>query len=786
MAKKTERSLRLSAQGIQKANTALTKFSSVADLAAQIGAARKRTREASPKTTVGMSRGTIYNFLKGEPVQRKEFHEICKKLGLDWREIADLPTVGESQPVEKNQESGSDIDELVQEVRSRACEKIKTVYGTMRMLRVNRPVPVDDIYIELNVLEQVSCDRTFSDWRRDFQPDWRSFDRLGLGQAIKEGVPALDIVREYPKLMAFGKPGSGKTTFLKSLATRCIDVERQLQWNQKDYVPIFITLKSFAKDARKRGDFSLFDYIYQREFCSWGEKNQQVVESILEQGRAVVLLDGLDEVQGQEYELVIEEVESFCEYFHRNRFLITCRTQSQKYKFEGFTDVEVADFKPEQVNRFINRWFAVVVENAESENLAAELIGQLQQPQNQQIAELAVTPVLLSLICFVFCGGKGNLPKNRADLYKKGLRDLLEGLDESKGVQREPAYEDWTPEAEEKLLTYLAATLFEANDYFPEQERLEKLISEHLDISPSNATKVLKSLEEQSGLIVERSEGFWSFSHLTFQEYFTAKWFCDRADCEGLVSHITEKQWREVFFLAGGMMGLVDKLLHLMKKVIDLHIASDEELQQFLSWLSQKSNSVKLSYKPGAIRAFYLSELNSDINIDLSLDESIDSGFKNLILDKYSFFDADFDSRNWELILDSALHLDKCPDPPEIALALVFAPELGQALQELSKQVSERHNNREKFGEWWRANSQAWREKYRYILIKYRNIGHKWQFSSPQKRLLEQYCYANSLLVDCMNSSGVVSDEVRQEIEETLLLPIIEIKQRQEQLQVTD
>lgn len=128
MAKKTDRSLRLSAQGIEKANTALTKFGSVADLAAQIGAARKRTKGASPKTTVGMSRGTIYKFLNGEPVQRKEFHEICKKLGLKWEEIVDLPGINQPESAEKEQEQGTDIDKLVREVRSSDCEKIRTVH----------------------------------------------------------------------------------------------------------------------------------------------------------------------------------------------------------------------------------------------------------------------------------------------------------------------------------------------------------------------------------------------------------------------------------------------------------------------------------------------------------------------------------------------------------------------------------------------------------------------------------------------------------------------------------
>jgi predicted NACHT family NTPase len=34
---------------------------------------------------------------------------------------------------------------------------------------------------------------------------------------------------------------------------------------------------------------------------------------------------------------------------------------------------------------------------------------------------------------------------------------------------------------------------------------------------------VLKSIEWQHGLLVERSRRIYSFSHLTFQEYFTAR-----------------------------------------------------------------------------------------------------------------------------------------------------------------------------------------------------------------------------------------------------------------------
>ncbi len=62
-------------------------------------------------------------------------------------------------------------------------------------------------------------------------------------------------------------------------------------------------------------------------------------------------------------------------------------------------------------------------------------------------------------------------------------------------------------------------------------------------------------------------------------------------------------------------------------------------------------------------------------------------------------------------------------------------------------------------------------------MIKYSNIRHDWKFSPEQIELLEKYFKANKLLVDCLNSDCYVSQEVRQEIEDTLLLPQEEIEQ---------
>ena len=103
--------------------------------------------------------------------------------------------------------------------------------------------------------------------------------------------------------------------------------------------------------------------------------------------------------------------------------------------------------------------------------------------------------------------------------------------------------------------------------------------------------------------------------------------------------------------------------------------------------------------------------------------------------------------------------------------------ELHQKLQQLINQLPNPENE-DKFKQWWQINGEIWTDDLRVIMIQYRNIGHDWQFSDEQKKLLRQYYFANQLLTQCLHRECYVSREVRQKIEETLLLPISEIEKR--------
>jgi predicted NACHT family NTPase len=131
-------------------------------------------------------------------------------------------------------------------------------------------------------------------------------------------------------------------------------------------------------------------------------------------------------------------------------------------------------------------------------------------PENKQTAELAVTPILLSLTCWVFNDLK-DLPPKRSDLYEQGINLLLEKWDEKRGVRRElgsEVYRKLSVGEKKKLLSFLAVRKFEQEQYVLfEQGELQGYIAEYLRISTEDSEAVLDAIAAQHGLLIERAPG---------------------------------------------------------------------------------------------------------------------------------------------------------------------------------------------------------------------------------------------------------------------------------------
>ncbi len=769
MTVRARRSLKASPEGIKRANKAVLIFATKIDLAIELE----------------ISRATVQNFFAGKPVGRENFHKICQKLKLPWREVADLPVDPEVETPEGAGHLSSDVDALVQEVRQQGRASIVRRCGIIRVLDMSQPIGLNDIYTNVNILEKINGRRRLdiADLLKICVSD--EFERPGLGRIAQDRVLGLEAVKKYSKLIVLGKPGAGKTTFLKHVAIQCCLGELQAH-----RVPIFVTLKDFAETEQGLG---LLEYISE-QFVSYGVREPGVAQRLLLQGKALVLLDGLDEVRETDCYRVLQEVRNFSAQFHLNHFVITCRIATREYTLEQFTEVEVADFNDEQIATFATKWFA-----AKDPTKGNKFIQKLKE--HLPIQELATNPLLLTLLCLMF-EESADFPSNRSELYKEGLNVLLRKWDAKRSIEREQIYKKLLVFHKEDLLSQIAFLTFERGDYFFRQKEIEQYIADYIrnlpDINPDvealqlDSEAVLKSIEAQHGLLVERARGIYSFSHLTFQEYFTAREIVASSQPQvletaltQLTNRIAETRWREVFLLSVGMLRNADYLLRLMKQKIDQLLAPDQHLQEFLTWVSQKSRGVPAAYKLVTVRAFYL---------DLDLARALDLVGGTLDLARTL-------DRNFTRTLDCALALDLALDRTlalNRALGSTLEPigainrvlerarararaldsDLEQALQQLKEQLSNSPEEGRRFDEWWQANNQAWTEQLRAVMIKHRNLGHNWQFNAQQRDALKHYYDANQLLVECLNSNCYVTRPVRQEISETLLLPIAEIEDK--------
>lgn len=119
-----------------------------------------------------------------------------------------------------------DIDALVQEIREKIKPSIKQKCGTMRVLDMDQPIELTGergIYTNVNILEKTTKRRRVKIGQLLQKFDREDFDHFGLHEPSENRVPGLQAVQRHNKLMVLGKPGAGKTTFLKYLAMHCIE-----------------------------------------------------------------------------------------------------------------------------------------------------------------------------------------------------------------------------------------------------------------------------------------------------------------------------------------------------------------------------------------------------------------------------------------------------------------------------------------------------------------------------------------------------------------------------------
>jgi NACHT domain len=513
-------------------------------------------------------------------------------------------------------------------------------YGNVKILNMDQPVPLSDIYVAAQVISPRAA-KSFSsveDLHEMFLQQGRR--RLFPGDRKEGRRDCLELANELQYLNVLGAPGAGKSTFLRRLGLEALRPRRT--WNdsilrsmglraglnekersryEHDCLPVLIELRRFRTD-----EIDLVTLI-QKELAICGlPESEKLVKALLEDGRLLLLLDGVDEVPSDRLDKAITHIHDFVDRYSGNSFVISCRTAFYKSYFSRFRDVLLADFDDEQISNFVHNWFRS--DQDRQRGIAEEFLKILGEPANASANELASTPLLLTFLCLTY-DDRQRLPPNRSELYRQALEILMERWAASKRVHNEPVYRELHARLEVRMLAEIAAPAFRDNRYFFTRSELIDRITgflrdelnapKHLD-----GDQVLNAIEVQQGLIVQRAQDAWSFSHLTLQEYLTAVWYKGDQRLEELVSkYLFDVRWREVFILLAGTVDKADNLLKRMQEAAEAHLADQLRALQLVRWASSKAALVTDAEETVARRAFALAlarDLASIFDLTSALD----------------------------------------------------------------------------------------------------------------------------------------------------------------------
>lgn len=376
--------------------------------------------------------------------------------------------------------------------------------------------------------------------RRLFTDEWIKKDRKSVeSRRVKDLIPGMEFVDKNDSIAVLGGPGAGKTTFLKYIALTYAD-KSIFEKNKltKSLIPFFISLPALEKSQK-----TILNYISDSLVEKTTPHAKGFIDRIFRNGKGILLLDSLDEVNQSKRNELIDEITRFRNKYTKTKIVLSCRTADYgNTNISYFNEVEIARLDKQSIKKIIDSFF-------KNEKDKGEQLKNIID-NDKSIDSLTETPLLLSLLCVQFKHDL-SLPRRKVELFERCTQALLREWDTIRRFRRETAYQNLTDQAKERLFIEIAYS-FSKDDLtfiFPKSKTVQVVsdFCSYISLEPSDAIGILNEIDCHHGILEQFSQDHYSFSHTSFQDFFSAKGIVARGDgLKETARNIENSEWHSI------------------------------------------------------------------------------------------------------------------------------------------------------------------------------------------------------------------------------------------------
>ncbi|MGD1949972.1 MAG: NACHT domain-containing protein [Leptolyngbyaceae cyanobacterium] len=432
--------------------------------------------------------------------------------------------------------------------------------------RLNKVPQLEEVYVPLGLNSRIDSTELTA-----------GFANQGELENTEETLSIWDLLRQaqktpaYRRIVILAKGGYGKTTLLRHIAYRYGLTPGRLCREKKvpRLIPILLYLRDWRDEMTKEEAPDLPTLIAKHHLPNIRgsqtlELNRDWADRLLRQNKALVMIDGFDEVATEQCKAVSTWINrAVSTYGETALFILTSRPAGyDRYdSSQAWMAVTVQPFNEEQRNLFLRRWYTCQEAllrpgrpPEEINDLAQQAVQGLidQIEQRPALQDMTDNPLLLCMLAAFYRFRPGRkLPLNRLKLYQGFCQMLLEDRPDYKGIEMAlPADEAqvvlqgiaWNMVKQAKIEIAGAGL----------QQQVRQLLSKETDVAVEPET-FIKQIEETSELFVRRqSADEVEFAHRSFQEYLAAR-EVKQKDYESALLDLG-KDWQEVAVLYAGLV----------------------------------------------------------------------------------------------------------------------------------------------------------------------------------------------------------------------------------------